>query len=213
MRVLRHAGGCERVFADFAATAAVIAGVHHEEFVSLVAQHFGSMPRLTGVIPVEAPFPCAARAVRYAAACLMLPSPALPQLLGRRQTHARHEAARAPPESAGYRKGFCVLWSGLPLRRLAQPGYEGAVPASAASQRLTAADAGPDIVPVCVMQMLLGGGSSFSAGGPGKGMYSRLYRVRCCAAVLLYNCPDTLLCCYAAVLLRCCAAAHAHALT
>lgn len=29
---------------------------------------------------------------------------------------------------------------------------------------------------VCVLQSLLGGGSSFSAGGPGKGMYSRLYR-------------------------------------
>jgi mitochondrial-processing peptidase subunit alpha len=33
-----------------------------------------------------------------------------------------------------------------------------------------------DTVPVCVLQMLLGGGSSFSAGGPGKGMYTRLYR-------------------------------------
>lgn len=33
-----------------------------------------------------------------------------------------------------------------------------------------------DLVPVCVLQTLLGGGSSFSAGGPGKGMYSRLYR-------------------------------------
>lgn len=32
-----------------------------------------------------------------------------------------------------------------------------------------------DLVPVCVMQHLLGGGSSFSAGGPGKGMYTRLY--------------------------------------
>lgn len=32
-----------------------------------------------------------------------------------------------------------------------------------------------DLVPVCVMQQLLGGGSSFSAGGPGKGMYTRLY--------------------------------------
>lgn len=32
------------------------------------------------------------------------------------------------------------------------------------------------LVPICVLQMLLGGGSSFSAGGPGKGMYSRLYR-------------------------------------
>lgn len=33
-----------------------------------------------------------------------------------------------------------------------------------------------DIVTACVLQTLLGGGSSFSAGGPGKGMYSRLYR-------------------------------------
>jgi processing peptidase subunit alpha len=33
-----------------------------------------------------------------------------------------------------------------------------------------------DMFPVCVMDTLLGGGSSFSAGGPGKGMYSRLYR-------------------------------------
>lgn len=32
------------------------------------------------------------------------------------------------------------------------------------------------LVPTCVLQMLLGGGSSFSAGGPGKGMYTRLYR-------------------------------------
>lgn len=33
-----------------------------------------------------------------------------------------------------------------------------------------------DVVPVAVVDTLLGGGSSFSAGGPGKGMYSRLYR-------------------------------------
>ena len=32
------------------------------------------------------------------------------------------------------------------------------------------------LVPTCVLQQLLGGGSSFSAGGPGKGMYTRLYR-------------------------------------
>jgi processing peptidase subunit alpha len=33
----------------------------------------------------------------------------------------------------------------------------------------------PQVLPACVLQTLLGGGSSFSAGGPGKGMYSRLY--------------------------------------
>ncbi|KAH3673071.1 hypothetical protein WICMUC_003904 [Wickerhamomyces mucosus] len=33
----------------------------------------------------------------------------------------------------------------------------------------------PDVYALSVLQTLLGGGSSFSAGGPGKGMYSRLY--------------------------------------
>lgn len=32
-----------------------------------------------------------------------------------------------------------------------------------------------DLVPMCVLQILMGGGGSFTAGGPGKGMYSRLY--------------------------------------
>lgn len=32
-----------------------------------------------------------------------------------------------------------------------------------------------DFVAFCVLNMLMGGGGSFSAGGPGKGMYSRLY--------------------------------------
>ncbi|KAK4313571.1 hypothetical protein Pmani_015081 [Petrolisthes manimaculis] len=33
----------------------------------------------------------------------------------------------------------------------------------------------PDFVPSCVLNMMMGGGGSFSAGGPGKGMYTRLY--------------------------------------
>lgn len=33
----------------------------------------------------------------------------------------------------------------------------------------------PDFVPYAVLNMLMGGGGSFSAGGPGKGMFSRLY--------------------------------------
>ena len=31
------------------------------------------------------------------------------------------------------------------------------------------------LLPLCVLHQLLGGGGSFSAGGPGKGMYSQLY--------------------------------------
>ncbi|XP_014260575.1 mitochondrial-processing peptidase subunit alpha [Cimex lectularius] len=33
----------------------------------------------------------------------------------------------------------------------------------------------PDFIPMCVLNMMMGGGGSFSAGGPGKGMYTRLY--------------------------------------
>ena len=32
-----------------------------------------------------------------------------------------------------------------------------------------------DFIPACVLNMLMGGGGSFSSGGPGKGMYTRLY--------------------------------------
>lgn len=34
---------------------------------------------------------------------------------------------------------------------------------------------GKDLVPLTVLQTILGGGGSFSTGGPGKGMYTRLY--------------------------------------
>ena len=33
----------------------------------------------------------------------------------------------------------------------------------------------PDVYAFLVMNSLMGGGSSFSAGGPGKGMYTQLY--------------------------------------
>merc|ERR1719379_156127 len=33
-----------------------------------------------------------------------------------------------------------------------------------------------NLVPMCVLNTLMGGGASFSAGGPGKGMYTRLYQ-------------------------------------
>merc|ERR1719210_3254479 len=33
-----------------------------------------------------------------------------------------------------------------------------------------------DLMAMCVLNMMLGGGGSFSPGGPGKGMYTRLYQ-------------------------------------
>jgi len=34
----------------------------------------------------------------------------------------------------------------------------------------------PDLMAMCTLNMMMGGGGSFSAGGPGKGMYTRLYQ-------------------------------------
>jgi processing peptidase subunit alpha len=34
----------------------------------------------------------------------------------------------------------------------------------------------PDVVPMLVLQTMMGGGGAFSAGGPGKGMFTRIYR-------------------------------------
>jgi processing peptidase subunit alpha len=39
----------------------------------------------------------------------------------------------------------------------------------------TASWKSPDVFAMCVLQILMGGGGAFSAGGPGKGMCSRLY--------------------------------------
>ena len=38
----------------------------------------------------------------------------------------------------------------------------------------------PDFIAFCVLNMLMGGGGSFSAGGPGKGMYTRYDTFKCC---------------------------------
>lgn len=52
-----------------------------------------------------------------------------------------------------------------------------------------------DFIPFAVLNMMMGGGGSFSAGGPGKGMFTRLYlnvlnRWVCLA---VYGVPGTIL--------------------
>lgn len=58
--------------------------------------------------------------------------------------------------------------------RMHTKGHEGNVNVALAFE--TADWNSKDLVPMCVLQMLMGGGGSFSAGGPGKGMCSRLYQ-------------------------------------
>lgn len=67
-----------------------------------------------------------------------------------------------------YRGGDCKM-------TLPNPSIDGLIRVAVAVE-LDGGWRSDDLVPTCVLQTLLGGGNSFSAGGPGKGMYSRLYR-------------------------------------
>jgi processing peptidase subunit alpha len=91
----------------------------------------------------------------------------------------QHEAFVADVE-----KYFANLPSGAAVKSEAAKylGSQYAVPADTADglAHVTLAFEGPswhdaELIPMCVLHTLMGGGSSFSAGGPGKGMYSRLY--------------------------------------
>lgn len=46
----------------------------------------------------------------------------------------------------------------------------------------------PEFFSLAVLSILMGGGGSFSAGGPGKGMYSRIYRSVLCNYHWMYSC-------------------------
>lgn len=52
----------------------------------------------------------------------------------------------------------------------------------------------PDIYALATLVSLLGGGNSFSAGGPGKGMYTRLYREVLCKYYWVEECSVTNYC-------------------
>ena len=60
---------------------------------------------------------------------------------------------------------FCLLMKSVILRRL-MPSRVSPSPDVQEEK---------DFIATCVLNMMMGGGGSFSAGGPGKGMYTRLY--------------------------------------
>lgn len=72
------------------------------------------------------------------------------------------------PEVSHYTGGEIAIPANLPI-----PGLPELVHIYIGFEGLSFDD--PDVYALAVLQTLLGGGGSFSAGGPGKGMYSRLY--------------------------------------
>ena len=170
------------------------AGVGHEEALRLTEQYFGDMkanrpPTLTGtgletsfVESAHEEMPAADNAPSYAAS-----SPQSSKLLNKipffknLSTSAPRGASAIDVPTSGsnaidlhipahYTGGF------LSLPRLPPPPSPMLPRLSYIHLAFEALPiASEDIYALATLQTLLGGGGSFSAGGPGKGMYSRLY--------------------------------------
>ncbi|GAA5949747.1 hypothetical protein JCM21900_003280 [Sporobolomyces salmonicolor] len=142
------------------------AGVEHEQLVELAERHFGSakasQPLASSSRPILGTSPSSNPSINSSqpfSTSAPAPAAALPS------------SSLAPEESFEYLSTAPSRYTGGQLL-LDKPdlefthiyvGFEG----------LSIHD--EDIYALATLQVLLGGGGSFSAGGPGKGMYSRLY--------------------------------------
>ncbi|KAI3399895.1 hypothetical protein diail_5406 [Diaporthe ilicicola] len=173
------------------------AGIPHSEAVKLAEQHFGDM-KGTGLPAIsdatsEASVESAAssQSSESAASSVSSLSSASPQqssklfskipFLKNLSTSAPHNASIAsspylplsgedPHRPAHYTGGFLSLPTQPPSPNPMMPAF---THIHLAFEGLPISS--DDIYALATLQTLLGGGGSFSAGGPGKGMYSRLY--------------------------------------
>ncbi|OCH86661.1 LuxS/MPP-like metallohydrolase [Obba rivulosa] len=150
-------------------------GMQHEELVALAEKHFAHIP----YVPAPAPQPGSPR-----------PSPAAQQpaspLLPLSQPASLYKSLTRAASSYLYPLSSVTGQEPLPSAapESLQATYTGGhrfLPSSTSEfNHLYVAWEGvgihdPDVYALATVQLLLGGGGSFSAGGPGKGMYSRLY--------------------------------------
>lgn len=161
------------------------AGVPHGEAVKLTEQYFGDMRSQTSqtsptssVSPasstIQPPYPTSQTPPQNDSR-LMSKIPFFKNL----STSASRPATVEPSQSiitnpldnaSHYTGGFLSL---PPLPIPANPSLPRITHIHLAFEALPISS--PDIYALATLQTLLGGGGSFSAGGPGKGMYSRLY--------------------------------------
>ena len=169
-------------------TVVAFAGVAHQEAVRLAEQYFGDMkaPSITtSATPeeqqIQPPYPTSQTAPQQDSR-LMSKIPFFKNL----STSASQNASVSPDQSqiitdplalpidynqaSHYTGGFLSL---PPLAIPPNPMLPRVPPIHLAFESLPIDS--PDIYSLATLQTLLGGGGSFSAGGPGKGMYSRLY--------------------------------------
>jgi len=169
-------------------TVVAFAGVAHKEAVRLAEQYFGDMkaPSITtSATPeeqqIQSPYPASQTAPQQDSR-LMSKIPFFKNL----STSASQTASVSPDQSqiitdplalpidynqaSHYTGGFLSL---PPLAIPPNPMLPRVSHIHLAFESLPIDS--PDIYSLATLQTLLGGGGSFSAGGPGKGMYSRLY--------------------------------------
>ncbi|KAK8231973.1 Metalloenzyme, LuxS/M16 peptidase-like protein [Phyllosticta capitalensis] len=174
------------------------AGVNHTEAIKLAEQYFGDMrgePILsqTGSEAAISPEPTAAEAAEPTQSSNANVSYSAPQepskLLNKIPFLKNLTTAASARSSPATSPSSISLPSSTDLSRPAH--YTGGFvslpllepPPNPALPRLThlyiafetPGISSPDVYALATLQTLLGGGGSFSAGGPGKGMYSRLY--------------------------------------
>ncbi|KAF7916847.1 hypothetical protein BELL_1180g00020 [Botrytis elliptica] len=170
------------------------AGVQHEEAVKLAEQHFGDMPKSAPVLSQTGSETSldslsgdtSSNSSISSSSSSTPPSPTQkPSTLISRMPFFKNISTSAP-KNASVQNGFLnpldlnqpSRYTGgfLALPTLPPP-MNPALPALShihiAFEALPISS--PDIYALATLQTLLGGGGSFSAGGPGKGMYSRLY--------------------------------------
>lgn len=155
------------------------AGIPHEQMVALAEQHFGDL---------EPPSPSIASSSSASTSSKYKNLPThLLQSQGSGQYGSANSASRtgkAPYATAT--SGSPSLYPGYEELANARPRYTGGQvydDSGADTMEFSHLFIGyeglsihdPDVYALATLQMLLGGGSSFSAGGPGKGMFSRLY--------------------------------------
>ncbi|KAF7868874.1 uncharacterized protein EAF02_009610 [Botrytis sinoallii] len=170
------------------------AGVQHEEAVKLAEQHFGDMPKSAPILSQTGSETSldslsgetSSNSSISSSSSSTPPSPTQkPSTLISRMPFFKNISTSAP-KNASVQNGFLnpldlnqpSRYTGgfLALPTLPPP-MNPALPALShihiAFEALPISS--PDIYALATLQTLLGGGGSFSAGGPGKGMYSRLY--------------------------------------
>ncbi|KAI0033969.1 mitochondrial processing peptidase [Vararia minispora EC-137] len=141
-------------------------GVPHEELVELADKHFSSLTP-TPTAEVSQPLISRNNSVQRVPPHLLgtsTSSPSMLQSLTRAASSFLGTNSSIPNmTSSGYTGGYRFIHDPESPMDHVYIGFEGV------------GIMDEDVYDLATMQVLLGGGGSFSAGGPGKGMYSRLY--------------------------------------